>query len=391
MGPFSRCVYSHRGEIIAFVQVQAAAKRWSSLIEVLCFIQIMLLCLSTRLFPFIRGESTIYDFDPYFNHRATKFLAKEGFSEFWNWYDDGEPLRPSLCLGSPHPNQPVAFFFNLCKVLSDSNAHIVTFAAASWYPLGRPSGQTLFPGLMTTSYLFHKILSFCGIIVSVYDVSCYLPPFFSCLTALVVHCFTKHASGSRAAGLFAALFVGISPAYVKTSLVGSYDNECIAIFAMICGFYMWTRAVKRGTMISALLAALPSAYMVSAWGGYVFLINAIAIHVFALCVLGLITPKHEVAYIVFYVIITACCINIPFLNFTPLWSSEHMASHGVFVLVIASAVARFASSLVPKDLVKDLQAWVIGLAGLLILIVLLILALTVIQVEGVGSPLFSQY
>ncbi|CDJ41518.1 Dolichyl-diphosphooligosaccharide--protein glycosyltransferase subunit STT3A-like, related [Eimeria tenella] len=66
----------------------------------------MLLCLSTRLFPFIRGESTIYDFDPYFNHRATKFLAKEGFSEFWNWYDDGEPLRPSLCLGSPHPNQP---------------------------------------------------------------------------------------------------------------------------------------------------------------------------------------------------------------------------------------------------------------------------------------------
>ncbi|CDJ65283.1 hypothetical protein ENH_00006790 [Eimeria necatrix] len=129
-------------------------------------------------------------------------------------------------------------------------------------------------------------------------------------------------------------------------------------------------------MISALLAAIPSAYMASAWGGYVFLINAIAIHVFALCVLGLITPKHEVAYIVFYVIITAFCINIPFLNFTPLWSSEHMASHGVFVLVIASAVARFASSLVPKDLVKDLQAWVIGLAGLLILIVLSILALT---------------
>lgn len=277
-------------------------------------------------------------------------------------------------------------FLNLWKVLLDLNASVVTFAAASWYPLGRPSGQTLFPGLMTTSYLFHKILSFCGIIVSVYDVSCYLPPFFSCLTALVVHCFTKHASGSRAAGLFAALFVGISPAYIKTSLVGSYDNECIAIFAMISGFYMWTRAVKRGTMISALLAAIPSAYMASAWGGYVFLINAIAIHVFALCVLGLITPKHEVAYIVFYVIITAFCINIPFLNFTPLWSSEHMASHGVFVLVIASAVARFASSLVPKDLVKDLQAWVIGLAGLLILIVLSILALTVIQVEGVESP-----
>lgn len=56
----------------------------------------MFLCLSMRLFPTIRGEATIYDFDPYFNHRTTKYLASEGFREFWNWYDDGEfvPVPP---------------------------------------------------------------------------------------------------------------------------------------------------------------------------------------------------------------------------------------------------------------------------------------------------------
>ncbi|CDI76175.1 oligosaccharyl transferase STT3, putative [Eimeria praecox] len=229
---------------------------------------------------------------------------------------------------------------------------------------------------MTTSYLIHKILNFFGLLVSISDVSAYLPPAFSCLTAIVVHCFAKHASGSRTAGLFASLFVGISPAYVKTSLVGSYDNECIAIFAMLLGFYLWTRAVKRGSMLSALLAAIPSAYMVTAWGGYVFLINAIAIHMVALCMLGLMTPRHQVAYVVFYVMITALCVNVPFLNLTPLWSSEHMASHGVFVLVTVYATVHCISALLPKVSMKHLQIWVLGIAGAMIFVVIAMLALT---------------
>ncbi|CDJ33488.1 oligosaccharyl transferase STT3, putative [Eimeria mitis] len=303
----------------AACKVWTAGHRWGKFIEAICVVLIMLLCLSTRLFPSIRGEATIYDFDPYFNHRTTKYLAREGFSEFWNWYDDG---------------------------------------------------------LMTTSYFIHKVLCFLGFQVSVSDVSVYLPPAFACLTAIVVHCFTKHASGSRTAGLFASLFIGVSPAYVKTSLVGSYDNECIAIFAMLSGFYMWTRAVQRGSMLSALLAAIPSAYMVTAWGGYVFLINAVAVHMVALCVLGLMTPRHQLAYVVFYVILTAFCVNIPFLNLTPLWSSEHMASHAVFVLVSVFAIVRFTSALLPKASVKHLQMWVLGLTGALIFVVIAILALT---------------
>lgn len=255
--------------------------------------------------------------------------------------------------------------------------------AASWYPLGRPVGQTLFPGLMTTSYCIYKILGFFGLLVNISDVSVYLPPAFSCLTALVAHCFAKHASGSRTAGLFAALFVGISPAYVKTSLVGSYDNECIAIFAMLWGFYMWTRAIKRGSMLSALLAAIPSAYMVTAWGGYVFLINAIAVHMVALWMLGLMTPRHQLAYCVFYVIVTALCVNVPFLNLTPLWSSEHMASHGVFVLVTVLSMVRFTSALLPKGSVRHLQMWALGLAGTLILVVVTILAITVRHLLGI--------
>lgn len=269
----------------------------------------------------------------------------------------------------------VVFAFMMTGVI------FVPCVAASWYPLGRPVGQTLFPGLMTTSYVVCQILRSLGVVISVTVVSTYLPPAFSCLTALVTHCFAKHASGSRIAGLFASLFVGISPAYVKTSLIGSYDNECVAIFAMVSGFYMWTLSIQKGSMISALLAAIPSAYMVTAWGGYVFLINAIAVHMVALCVLGLMTPKHQVAYVVFYVTITALCVNVPFLNFSAIWSSEHMASHGVFLLVNAVAIAHFVSALLPKALVKDLRALVIGTTGLFLVIFVAFLTLTVRTVE----------
>lgn len=230
---------------------------------------------------------------------------------------------------------------------------------------------------MTTSYVVYRILRWFGILVNVSKVSTYLPPAFSCLTALVTHFFAKHASGSRTAGLFASMFAGISPAYVKTSLVGAYDNECIAIFAMLSGFFLWTLSVKKGSMISALLAAVPSAYMVTAWGGYVFLINAIAVHMVALFVLGLMTPRHQVAYIVFYICITALCVNVPFLNYSALWSSEHMASHGVFLLVAAVATAQFVAALLPPAVVKDLRALVLGTTGVLLVLVVAFLTLTV--------------
>ncbi|KAL8430707.1 hypothetical protein Efla_007573 [Eimeria flavescens] len=316
-------------------QVQKEGRRWSATIENVCLFLNMLLCIGVRLPPSIRGESIIFDFDPYFNHRTTKYLARHGFAEFWNWYDD-----------------------------------------TSWYPLGRPVGQTLFPGLMTTSYVIYQLLRSLGLIVHVSQVSTFLPPVFSCLTALVAHAFVKHATGSRVAGLFASFFVGISPAYIRNSLVGSYDNECVAIFAMLTGFCMWTRAIQKGAMLPALMAAIPSAYMVTSWGGYVFLLNAIACHMVALAVLGSLTPRHQVVYVVFYVVITAVCANVPFLGFPAILSSEHMASHVVFFYVVALAVTQFLSSLLPKESIKYLLNLVLGTAVVLLVVIASILILT---------------
>jgi dolichyl-diphosphooligosaccharide--protein glycosyltransferase len=273
------------------------------------------LCVFIRLFAVIRYESVIHEFDPYFNFRTSQYLTKEGFYEFWNWFDDG-----------------------------------------SWYPLGRVVGQTLFPGLMTTSAVLHGILNFLGICINIRNICVFMAPLFSGFTALAGYLMTKEATGGRTeAGLLAALFIGICPSYMSRSVAGSYDNEAIAIFTLTFSFYMFQRAIRTGSVLDALASAFAYLYMVSAWGGYIFVINTIAIYVFALLVLGRFTAKHYVVYATFYIVGTLFCLNIPFVNFQAITSSEHMSSHGVFILASTYMAANYFDSLAPAGTLKRMS------------------------------------
>lgn len=276
---------------------------------------IFVLCFIIRLFAVIRYESVIHEFDPYFNYRTSQYLTEEGFYEFWNWFDDG-----------------------------------------SWYPLGRVIGQTLFPGLMTTSAVFYYVLNFLGFCMNIRNICVFMAPFFSGMTALAGYFMTKEATGGRTeAGLLAALFIGIVPSYMSRSVAGSYDNEAIAIFTLTMSFFMFQRAMRTGSVLAAVLSAFAYLYMVSSWGGYIFVINTKAIYVLALILLGRFTVRHYVVYAVFYVIGTLFCLNIPFVNFGAVVSSEHMASHGVFILSTAVVFFQFFSGLAPMGAVQRLS------------------------------------
>merc|ERR1719491_2220042 len=53
----------------------------------------------------------IHEFDPWFNYRAAEYLGEHGWEKFFKWYD-----------------------------------------YMSWYPIGRPVGTTIYPGMQLTSY-----------------------------------------------------------------------------------------------------------------------------------------------------------------------------------------------------------------------------------------------
>lgn len=266
-----------------------------------------------RLFAVIRFESVIHEYDPYFNFRVTKHLTEKGYYEFWNWFDE-----------------------------------------TAWYPLGRAVGPTLYPGLMTTAWLIHNGLNCLGFIVDIRDICVFVGPTFAGLTAIAAYLFTSEVTLRPEAGLLAALFCGMAPSYISRSVAGSYDNEAVAIFALVFSFYSFVRAMRVGSAVSGLMAAIAYFYMVASWGGYVFIINTIAIFMVALIILGRLRTKVIVVYNVFHVIGTLLCLNIPFVAYAAISSSEHLASHGVFLLVNGILIVRFLKSILPASTVKKL-------------------------------------
>eukprot|EP00746_Dinoflagellata_sp_MGD_P082088 gnl/MRDRNA2_/MRDRNA2_32600_c0_seq1.p1 gnl/MRDRNA2_/MRDRNA2_32600_c0~~gnl/MRDRNA2_/MRDRNA2_32600_c0_seq1.p1 ORF type:complete len:521 (-),score=46.37 gnl/MRDRNA2_/MRDRNA2_32600_c0_seq1:11-1573(-) len=95
-------------------------------------------------------------------------------------------------------------------------------------------------------------------------------------------------------------------------------------------------------------------YMVTSWGGYIFVTNTVSVYVVVLLILGSFSPRHYVVYCVWYVLGTVACLNIPFVGFQAVTSSEHMASHGVFLLVNTIAAVSWLQDHLSARLVNKL-------------------------------------
>merc|ERR1711939_1194011 len=289
---------------------------------------------ASRLFSVIRFESIIHEFDPWFNFRATKYLVNHGFHAFWDWFDD-----------------------------------------RTWHPLGRVTGGTLYPGLMVTSGVIYHLLRLLSLPVDIRNICVLLAPGFSGLTAFATYLFTNEMSTSPSAGLLAAIFMGIAPGYISRSVAGSYDNEAIAIFLLVFTFYLWIKALKVGSAYWGALCALFYGYMVSAWGGYVFITNLIPLHVFVLVCMGRFSPRLYVSYCSWYALGTLASMQIAFVGFLPIRSSEHMSALGVFGLLQLVGFVEFVRSGVPSKQFATLlrgfvlAVFVVAFGGLVLLTV----------------------
>jgi len=279
------------------------------------------LSFATRLFSVLRFESVIHEFDPYFNYRTTQYLAEEGFYKFHNWFDD-----------------------------------------RAWYPLGRIIGGTIYPGLMITSTVIYNILHFINLTLEIRNICVFLAPLFSSFTTIITFLLTKELKDTRA-GLIAAAMIAIVPGYISRSVAGSYDNEAIAIFCMLLTYYAWIKSVKTGSILWSAFTALAYFYMVSSWGGYVFLINLIPMHVFVLMVTGRFSHRIYVAYSTVYCIGTILSMQISFVGFQPVQTSEHMMALGVFGLCQILGGINYMRTKIIGDDFQTLLQFIIYLIG----------------------------
>ncbi|KAG8221084.1 glycosyltransferase family 66 protein [Butyriboletus roseoflavus] len=280
----------------------AVVSNTASLLRIIALGLISGAAIASRLFAVIDFESIIHEFDPWFNYRATKVLTSKGFYAFWNWFD------------------PTA-----------------------WYPLGRVVGGTIYPGLMATSGVIYNILHALNLPVDIRNICVLLAPGFSALTAWATYMFTREMKDDSA-GLLAAAFIGIVPGYISRSVAGSYDNEAIAIFLLMFTFLNWIKALKQGSAFFGAIAAVFYFYMVAAWGGYVFITNMIPLHALVLLLMGRYSNRLYVAYSAWYSIGTLASMQVPFVGFQPVGTSEHMAALGVFGLLQIVAFAQLVRS-----------------------------------------------
>ncbi|GAB7357058.1 hypothetical protein MBLNU459_g7877t1 [Dothideomycetes sp. NU459] len=304
------------------------------LLRLIILVTIAAAAIASRLFSVIRFESIIHEFDPWFNFRATKYLVQNGFYSFWDWFDD-----------------------------------------RTWHPLGRVTGGTLYPGLMVTSGVIYHILRFLTFPVDIRNICVLLAPACSGLTAYATYLFTTEMSTSPSAGLLAAVFMGIAPGYISRSVAGSYDNEAIAIFLLVFTFFLWIKSLKLGSAMWGALTALFYGYMVSAWGGYVFITNLLPLHAFVLICMGRYSPRLYVSYTTWYALGTLASMQIPFVGFLPIRSSDHMAALGVFGLLQIVGFVEFVRQQLPSKQFQTLLRalvlviFLVGFGGLVLLTV----------------------
>ncbi|KAH9891489.1 glycosyltransferase family 66 protein [Xylariomycetidae sp. FL2044] len=286
---------------------------------ILCFIAAA--AIASRLFSVIRFESIIHEFDPWFNFRATKYLVANGFYDFWDWFDD-----------------------------------------RTWHPLGRVTGGTLYPGLMVTSGVIYHLLRALTVPVDIRNICVLLAPAFSGLTAFAAYLLTNEMTTSPSAGLLAAAFMGITPGYISRSVAGSYDNEAIAIFLLVFTFYLWIKALKLGSVLWGALCALFYGYMVASWGGYAFITCLVPLHAFVLICMGRFSMRLYVSYTTWYALGTLASMQIPFVGFLPVRTSEHMPALGIFGFLQLVAFLEYVRSAVPS---RQFQTFLyVGLGGI---------------------------
>lgn len=283
---------------------------FGNVFSIFILLLIGVLAFSIRLFSVIKYESVIHEFDPYFNYRVTQFLTKNGIYDFWNFFDD-----------------------------------------RTWYPLGRVVGGTLYPGLTLTAGTMWWVVNSLNIPLSVETVCVFTAPVFSAFASWAAYLLTKEVKGIGA-GLTAAALLSMVPSYISRSVAGSYDNEAVAIFALIITFYLYVKTLNTGSLFYATLNSIAYFYMVSSWGGYTFIINLIPMHVLLCIVTGRYSSRLYIAYAPFVVLGTLLAALVPVVGFNAVMTSEHFASFLVFIIIHVVALVYYIKGILSQKMFK---------------------------------------
>ena len=204
------------------------------------------LALSVSISMLIRSAPLIYgfelfEFDPFFNFRATEYILENGYDAYFQWIDE-----------------------------------------KSWHPFGRNVSENSQVTLHITASIFYQIF---GSNSSLYDFVIIFPLVVGSLTAISVFAFVRVLGGTTA-GLLAALMFSISVPIFTRGLIGWFKSEPLGLFFAFLAMYLFVSGIMynkgKFSFIKLVFAALFLTLGLSSWGGILFFLIPIILFYFIL-------------------------------------------------------------------------------------------------------------
>jgi len=183
----------------------------------------------------------LFEFDPFFNYRATEYILENGTDAYFNWIDE-----------------------------------------KSWHPFGRNVSETSQVTLHLTAASLYPIFNF-GL--SLYEFTILFPMVVGSLTAIAVFAFVRVLGGTTA-GLFAALIFSVSIPIFSRGLIGWFKSEPLGLFFAFIAMYLFVSGIKfnkgKISIIKLITAGFFLSLGLSAWGGILFFVIPIVLFYFSL-------------------------------------------------------------------------------------------------------------
>ena len=204
------------------------------------------LALSVSISMLIRSTPASYglelfEFDPFFNYRATEYIVENGYDAYSQWIDE-----------------------------------------KSWHPFGRDISENSQVVLHVTTSIFYQLFGFNS---SLYTFTIIFPLVVGSLTTISVFAFVR-VLGGTSAGLLAALMFSVSTPIFTRGLVGWFKSEPLGLFFGFLAMYLFVSGIlnyrSTASLIKLVLGGLFLALGLSAWGGILFFIIPIIIFYFIL-------------------------------------------------------------------------------------------------------------
>lgn len=277
-------------------------------------------------------------FDPLFQYRATQYVVENGFASWWSWHD-----------------------------------------TMSWYPMGRNVANSAYPGVPFAAAFLYLVQKTLGFGISLYNVCLYFPVFMAVVTIITIYYLGRELRG-RPTGIFAALFLAITPAFIARTSLGFFDTENIGIFAIVATSLFFLRSSDKERSIEqrviyGVLSGLTLGLIYTSWGAAKYMTGMLMLYMGFL----VITEKYEIRHLITYTITIGLGFLIVF--FTPRLGP-------MSVLSLDSVLAFMVIlGLIGYEFIKDkIDISVVSVAALGLL-VLVVLGIFILPAVGIDIPI----